>query len=252
MKINLELVGGGVTQEVNNNITNVTNYYSEVNEATGFVDPSDSTLAFNDTNRTFTISPVGDSFVFWAFGTRYEKTEAESVQIDNVEGLWYVYYDADGDLGASQTIWNLSTQVPVATVLWSSGTGTVNDDKKNDKPSKFLDIYIMAVSVPGTLTDAQVVLFHVVAGSESVELSKHLPYSNIKCGTAPTLDATFDILVNDVSKGSATIEDGETTGSFTWNNKVTLSGGDIVKITGPSSADSTLADVAITLEGFRV
>jgi len=233
-------------------VNEINNYYNEVTEGTGFVDPDASTLAFDDGTRTFSITPVGDSFVFWAFGNRYEKTSVETKQIDDVAGLWYIYYDSSGVLGASQTIWNLSTQVPVATILWSGGAGTVDDGKNNTKDSKFANIYIIAASIPGTLTDAQVVLFHAIAGSETVELSKYLPYSIIKCGTAPTAEANFDILVNGSSKGTGTIAIAATTGSFTWNSKVTLNPGDLVKIVGPTTADSTLEDVAITLEGLRV
>jgi hypothetical protein len=241
----INMLGGGGSSIVNN-------YYNEVTESTGFVDPTESELSFNDGNRTFTIAPVDVSFTFWAFGNRYVKTEAESIQINDIDGLWYIYYDVNGDLGAVQSIWDLSTMVPVATILWSGGTGTVDNNKQDTKSSKFVNAYIMSVSVPGKLEDAQVCLFHVVAGSETIELDKRLPYSMIKCGTAPTVDAVFDILVNGVSKGSATIEDTLTVGTFTWNTKVTLNAGDIVKITGPATADATLEDVGITLEGIRV
>jgi len=231
----------------------VSNVYNEViNESTGFVDPAASTLSFDDGTRTFSITPVGDSFTFYAFGNRYVKTAAESKQIADTEGLWYFYYDVDGVLGASQSIWNLSTQLPVATVLWETGTGDVGDTKGNSKPSKFAYIYIIGVSSPGTFTDAQVVLLHAVAGSENVELRKRLPYSIVKCGTAPTGDVSFDIQVNGSSKGSADIDLGNTTGSFTWTADVSLVAGDIVKVIAPATADSTLEDVCITIEGFRV
>ena len=247
MTTNLQPLGASsvVVNEINN-------YYSEVTEGTGFVDPDASTLTFDDGTRTFSITPVGASFIFWAFGNRYEKTAVETKQIDDVDGLWYLYYDSSGVLGASQNLWDLSTQVPVATVLWSGGAGTVDDGKKPPKDSKFANIYIIAASIPGTLTDEQVVLFHAVAGSETVELNKYLPYSIIKCGTAPTAEANFDILVNGSSKGTGTIAIAATTGSFTWNSKVTLDPGDVVKIVGPTTADVTLEDVAITLEGLRV
>ena len=140
-----------LTEEIQNEITNVTNYYSEVTESTGFVNPDDSEMSFDDGTRYFTIGPVVDSFVFWAFGNRYEKTEDESVQIDDVDGLWYIYYDSDGVLGATQSIWDLSTQVPVATILWDTGAGVVDDNKPNPKPSKFVNAYIISISVPGVL-----------------------------------------------------------------------------------------------------
>jgi hypothetical protein len=243
--------GSSITEEVTNNITNVTNYYNEVNQSTGFVDPAASSLAFNDTTREFTITPVSESFVFYAFGVRYEKEEAESVIIDDVVGQWYISYNASGVLVASQTIWDLSTQVPVGSVYWSGSEGTIDEEEPQVTPSKFSNLYVIGVSVPGTLTDEQLLLFHVVVGGENIELPKRLPYSYIKCGTAPALEAVFNILVNGSSVGSATIASGQTTGSFTFNTKTTLSGGDIVKLTGPSSADVSLADVGITIKGTR-
>jgi len=239
------LGGGGGSSIINN-------YYSEVVDSTGFVDPAASTLSFDDGTRTFTITPVGDSFVFYAFGVRYEKTSAESKVIPDVDGLWYIYYDADGDLDAADEIWDLSSQVPVATVLWDSGSGDVGDDTGGGKPSKFEYVYIMGVSVAGILEDGQTVLLHAISASETVELRKHLPFSVIKCGTAPTGNVSFDIKVNGVSKGSADIDAAATQGTFTWNNKVTLDPEDLVKITAPGTADATLEDVAISLVGIRV
>lgn len=238
---------GGNTSVINN----INNFYSEVTEATGFVDPTASTIAFNDTTREFTISPVEDSFVFWSFGTRYEKTETEGVTITDTQGQWYISYNSEGVLVASQTIWDLATQVPVGSVYWNGSAGTIDAEPIDAKATKFSNLYVISVSCPGTLTDAQVVLFHVVVGGEDIELPKKLFYSQIACGVAPTVQADFDILVNGSSKGTATIAASQTSGYFTFNNKVSLNSGDVVKITGPASADSTLEDVAITLRGER-
>jgi hypothetical protein len=245
MSTKLISLGGGSVE--------VNNFYNEiVNESTGFEDPTDSSLSFDNGTRTFTIQPTGDSFVFWAFGTRYEKTSAENVQIDDVNGLWYISYNSSGVLGASQTIWDLSTQVPVATVLWNGATGDVGDEKNKGKTDKFLPIYVMGVSSPGLFTDDQLIFMHLVSGSESVELRKNLPYSFIKCKIAPTGSISFDIQVNQVSKGSADISASATTGSFTWNSKVTLDAGDWVEIYAPDTADASLKDVVITIVGIRV
>jgi hypothetical protein len=248
MTTDLIPMGGGDSSVVNN----INNYFTEVaQESTGFVDPAASTLAFNDTTREFTITPVSTSFVFYAFGVRYEKTEEEGVTIDDVTGQWYIYYDSDGVLGCTQTIWNLSTQVPVGSIYWNGATGVIDTEEPPAKPPKTSNLYVISVSSPGSLTDDQLILFHVVVGGESIELAKKLFYSYIKCGTAPTAQADFDIQVNGVSKGTATIASGQTTGYFTWNSKVALSGGDTVKIFGPSTADSTLEDVSITIKGAR-
>lgn len=237
---------GGASVEV----TNITN--EVITESTGFEDPDATTLSFDDGTRTFTITPTGSSFVFYAFGTRYEKSEAESVVIDNTNGLWYIYYDSSGVLQASMTIWDLSSSVPVGTVLWNGAAGDVGDTKNKTNPTKFDPVYIIGVSSPGAFTDDQLVLLHVVSGSEDVELRKRLPNSIVKCGTAPTGSISFDIQVNAVSKGSADIDAAATTGEFTWTSDVTLNPGDIIKIIAPSTADATLADLALTLVGMRV
>jgi len=244
--INMLGGGGGGTE-----ITNVINNYNEVNDSTGFVDPAASTLAFDDPTRKFSITPVGDSFIFYAFGVRYEKTEEDFVVIDDVAGQWYFSYDIDGVLSASQTIWNLANQVPVGSVYWNGATGVIDAEETPAKPSKLSNLYVIGVSAPGTFEDEQVILFHVVVGGEDIELPKKLFYSQIKCGTSPSAQADFDIKVNGVSKGTATILTGQTSGSFTFNNAVDLNDGDVVSITAPASADATLADVGITLKGNR-
>jgi hypothetical protein len=235
-------------------ITEITNVYNEVINSVGFVDPASVSMSFVDGTRTFTIEPAEGytSFIFYSFGTRYEKTEAESIQIDDVNGLWYISYNSSGVLVASQTIWDLSTQMPVASVLWDNGTGDVAENPGGGKPNKFAYIYVIATSFPFVPTDAQTILYHTVVGGESVELARRLPYSLIKCKTAPTAEAVFSIKVNDVEKGTATIAIGETSGTFTWNTKVTLVGGDIVEIIAPATADATLECIAITIRGIRV
>lgn len=247
MGTQINMLGGGGGTE----ITNVINNYNEVNDSTGFVDPTASTISFTDATRSFSIAPVDDSFVFYAFGTRYEKTEAEFIVIDDIAGQWYFSYNADGELVASQTIWDLATQVPVGSVYWNGATGVIDAEEIPAKPSKLSNLYVIGVSAPGTFTDAQVILFHVVVGGEDITLPKKLFYSQIKCGTAPSAQADFDIKVNGVSKGTATILTGQTSGSFTFNNAVSLQDADIVSITAPATADATLADVGITLKGER-
>lgn len=61
----------------------------------GFVDRSNSTIAFDDGTRTFTITPVGDEFYYYMDGKKYVKTSAESVVIDDEIGIHVVYYNGD-------------------------------------------------------------------------------------------------------------------------------------------------------------
>ena len=64
----------------------------------GFENREDSSIAFDDLTRTYTISPVGDSFTIWAYGFKFVITEPQSIQIDDVEGYNYIHFNADGVL----------------------------------------------------------------------------------------------------------------------------------------------------------
>ena len=64
----------------------------------GQIDLASSFFSFSNATRTFTISPTLTSFYFYHTGREFRKTIAESIQIDNAEGLHYIYYDQDGIL----------------------------------------------------------------------------------------------------------------------------------------------------------
>lgn len=69
----------------------------------GFVNRTDSTLAFNNGTRTFTIAPVSTSFTFYANGVEYVKSTAQTVVITDTEGQWFIYFNSSGVLTATQT-----------------------------------------------------------------------------------------------------------------------------------------------------
>jgi hypothetical protein len=86
-----------------------TNFQS-TGEPTGFplssdgqIDHTSSTITFNNTNRTFTIAPALTSFYFYHSGREFRKVNSESIQIDNTEGLHYIYYNSEGVLQKTTT-----------------------------------------------------------------------------------------------------------------------------------------------------
>lgn len=224
-----------------------------IDEVTGFSDPTECSFAFDNETRTFSITPTGDSFVFYAFGTRYEKSEAESVVIEDTNGLWYISYNTSGELTASQTIWNLATEVPVASVYWDGAEGTVDQEEPpaSPKPGKLSDLYILSAWYPSAIPSSLILMYHVIAGGEKVVLPKRLPFSYAAAQVATAAETTFVINVNDVQKGTLVFPEASVTGSFTWNSKVTLSGGDEIKIIAPAVADAQLSGVAVTIKGTR-
>lgn len=86
----------------------------------GFVDRAESTISFNDGLMRFTITPTTTEFTFYSGGVGFTKTAAETVDITNTEGLWYIYYVGDV-LTASQTFSPeiISTHAFVAALYWS-------------------------------------------------------------------------------------------------------------------------------------
>lgn len=70
------------------------------------------------------------------------------------------------------------------------------------------------------------------------------------CITAPTSEAVFSIKKNGTEFGTLTFGAGETEGAFEGSTVFTA--GDVLTIIAPSPADTTLADVSITLASQRV
>ena len=105
----------------------ITNFQS-TGEPTGFplgsdgqIDMTSSVLAFNNTTRTFSISAVNNSyFYFYHNGREFKKINAESIQIDDVEGLHYIYFDGNGIIQKSTTFSYdiILKNVFVAIVYW--------------------------------------------------------------------------------------------------------------------------------------
>jgi hypothetical protein len=93
---------------------------SVTQEPNGFLDRTNSVMTFVDAApREFTITPTGASFVVRIAGKLYNKT-SESITIPDVTGLYYIYYDADGIMTQSTTVWDLQITVPIAMVYWNS------------------------------------------------------------------------------------------------------------------------------------
>lgn len=105
------------------NISQVDDIAAATGEPTGFPDPdrTQTTIAFNNTSRTFTISAVGDDFSVWVKGTEFIKT-TDTVTVDDITQLNYISYDSTGALQASTTFFDLANAAPVAYVYWNATT----------------------------------------------------------------------------------------------------------------------------------
>lgn len=87
----------------------------------GFLDPTEVTVQFVNATRTYIVTPVGASFYLAADGVLYTLTDVYSVNIDDVEGTWYIFFEIVNGipvLMASQVAWDLDTVMPVGIVQW--------------------------------------------------------------------------------------------------------------------------------------
>ena len=97
--------------------------FSATTEPMGHADKSQSTISFNDSTRTFTISPVSGSYNVWVKGAKFVISTTRTVTIPNTTGLYYIYFDAAGALQYQTTYFDWPNQAPTAYVYWNSGTG---------------------------------------------------------------------------------------------------------------------------------
>lgn len=90
-------------------------------EPIGHEDKSESVISFDYSTRTFTIAPVGDSYVVWCAGQKFVKTDSESVVIGSSSDLYYISFDADGVLQATTTFYQWDSETPTAYIHYNSG-----------------------------------------------------------------------------------------------------------------------------------
>lgn len=95
---------------------------SQTAEPMGHADRSQSEIEFDTASRTFSISPVGTDFVVWCAGIEFVFTETESIQLPNATGLYYIFFDENGQLGYQLDFFNWDSQAPTAYVYWNAST----------------------------------------------------------------------------------------------------------------------------------
>jgi hypothetical protein len=96
----------------------------QASEPMGHEDKSQSTISFNTVNRRFTIQPVSTSFNVWCKGVKYNFTTAQTVDLPNTTGIYYIYFDADGALQYRVSYFDWENDAPTAYVYWNATTGT--------------------------------------------------------------------------------------------------------------------------------
>lgn len=114
--IKITVDGAGKIVTVDNEIPTYTK------EPMGFENRTDSTISFTEGTRTFTIQPAVTNFRVWCSGVEYVKSSAETIVIDDVTDLYFIYYDTDGVLSVEIDYFTFSNETPVAYVYWNATT----------------------------------------------------------------------------------------------------------------------------------
>lgn len=95
-----------------------------VKEPTGHENRAQSVMSFDDGTRTFSISvnsPTYSFFRTWIRGHSFTYTTTQTVQISDVSGGHFIYFDSTGTLVESTTPWDFEEEVVfTALVLWDS------------------------------------------------------------------------------------------------------------------------------------
>jgi 1-aminocyclopropane-1-carboxylate deaminase/D-cysteine desulfhydrase-like pyridoxal-dependent ACC family enzyme len=107
------------------------------------------------------------------------------------------------------------------------------------------DIYVF---VQGKPTDAELVCRAVAAKAFTIPAGGTGSQATSRVASAAS--KVFDLLKNGVSFGSVTFAT-SATGTYTIGSSTSFAIGDVLTITAPATADSTLEDVSLTLAGTR-
>jgi hypothetical protein len=100
------------------------NYLKNVNnvpkEKIGFENKTDAILAFDDATRTFSITPVSDSFSFYNGGLKHTKTEAIEVMLNNATAGHFISFDVNGNVLEEDSFWDLETKAPCCYIYYNA------------------------------------------------------------------------------------------------------------------------------------
>ncbi len=98
------------------------------NNYSGFPNRTDSIISL--TGDLFEISPTSTSFDVYAGGKIWSKTSTDSLNITDVIGIHFIFYDIDGVLKQSTTIWDISGDIaPVAVIYWNGDAGRLTEER---------------------------------------------------------------------------------------------------------------------------
>lgn len=181
---------------------------------------------------------VGDSVVF--DGTTWDKLNGADPEVLSVAGL-------TGAITAAALNSALATNQSANMVYAGPTSGGAAAPAFRALVAADVPVirYDIATFYPGVPGSSQLVMRW--QAPRAVTIPSGATNSQASAGTAATGSTTFTIKKNGTSVGTIAWSASGTAGTFTVSSTVSLAAGDVLTITGPATADATLADIAITL-----
>lgn len=97
----------------------ITDIWNDTQEPSGFVNRTDSAISFDAGTRNLTIS--GSDYRYYILGEQYNKSGAESIQITDVEGMHYLYYEGETLTHSTSFSYDLLyNKAYIAAVYWNA------------------------------------------------------------------------------------------------------------------------------------
>lgn len=95
-------------------------------EPNGFPNRTDSTTSFVNASREFTIAPVGASFDVYVKSQKFTKSTAETLEIPNMSGNHYIFYNDTGVLSSTQVLSTdlFQNNALISIIYWNSETSS--------------------------------------------------------------------------------------------------------------------------------
>lgn len=191
-------------------------------------------VAFQGRALASTAPSDGQAIVWDATGTTWKPATVASGSTSplTTKGDLYTYTTLGARLGVGT-----NGQILTADSTQASGLKWV-------APSYDLPVYI-----PDKPTTSMICAR--IAVVRAFDLPVSLTGSVASAGTAATASTVFTLYKNTTSIGTVTFAAAGTTGTFSFASAVSFAAGDVVRIIAPATADTTLADISITLMGSR-
>lgn len=191
-------------------------------------------------------------------GSAYIEISAAPGSTDGVaEGSVNLYFTAARAQAAVTSVTgNAGTATKLATArnvaVSGAVSGSANFDGSGDiniatSLAQYTLPYDIGGSIFGVPANSEVAMR--VRAARAFRLPSGQANAQAKAGIAATGSAVFTIAKNGSSIGTITFAAGGATGTFSFASNVDVAIGDLITITGPATADATLADIDFTLVG---